>query len=141
MKSKKVNPHIIKNYQLAKKVLNNITIKDNMSHYQLKVPEVLFISLLCEKFNSFKYYIEYKYKDFSSLVPNKKRYYRILEKLEKKEIVVIIDKAKNQHSIYNKLYFTIDFICNVCGEEFGNLYEQWLSWRTHIEENKENEDE
>ena len=123
----KDNPYIIRNYQLMKKIFSNIITSSSVAYYKLKVPEVLFINLLCERFNSFRYYIEYRYEDFSHLI-SKRSFHRILDRLENENIVNIVDKAKNKHSI-SKLYFTEKFINKLCGEEFGELYSHWLEWR------------
>ena len=114
---------IIRNFQLMKNIFDNNDIL--VTYYKLTKKEICLIQELCMKHHSYKAFIECNPKDFSL---SHKSLYRVLNKLENKNVLNIVSKPSNQYSLI-QVYFTIKFIQIVCDEEFADLYEKWLAWR------------
>ena len=115
--------YIIRNFQLMKNIFDNTNVL--VTYYKLTKKEISIVQELCMKHNSFKPYIECKIEDFRV---SRKSFYRALDKLNNENVLNVVNKPKNQHSVL-QVYFTTKFIENVCDEEFANLYKQWLTWR------------
>ena len=116
-------PYIIRNFQLMKQIFDNTDIL--VTYYKLTKKEISIVQELCMKHNSFKAYIECKIEEFSI---SRKSFYRILDKLENKNILNVVNRPRNQYSSL-QVYFTAKFIQIIGDEEFADLYGKWLTWR------------
>lgn len=123
------NSYIVRNFQLMKNIFDNLDMLT--INYKLSKKEVSIVQELCIKHNSFKFYIECNVDDFNI---SRKSFYRIIDKLENKNILKIVSRPKNQYSIL-KVYFTVKFIQIVCDSDFADLYEKWLYQRKECTNN------
>lgn len=121
---------IIRNFDLTKKIFDNIDILT--TYYKLSQRDINTISILLSYHNSYNAYIEMKMKNFNL---SRRLIYRSLDKLKEKNIIHIVSRPRNQYQLL-KLYFTIDFVMNIGGEEFGSLYKKWLEWQMSYKEEK-----
>lgn len=126
-------PILIRNFNLIKDLFDNLDVLT--TRYKLRQRDIDIIHKLLTKHTTYNAYIIVK---TSELIKSRRTAYRALEKLEEKNIITIVERPSNQYSRL-KLYFTVDFINEVSGEDTATLYEQWLEWQKEFKNEKGDE--
>lgn len=123
---------LIRNFELLKEIFDHLEILSR--NYNLNRRDINIIQQFCMNHNSYNAYISIKMKNFTE---TRRVIYRCIEKLEEKNVIVVANRPINQYTSLD-VYFTTDFINNVCSEEFADLYSKWLDWQ--LEFKKKGED-
>lgn len=119
---------LIRNFNLMKRIFDNLDVLTTF--YKLSQRDINIIHVLLTKHTTYNAYIEIKTSEFSE---NRRVVYRAIDKLENENIITVKERPTNQHSCL-RLYFTVVFIKNVCGEDFAEQYEKWLDWQKSFKE-------
>lgn len=125
---------IIRNYELLKRIFDELDVLN--TYYKLNQRDIGIVQLLCMKHCSYNAYIQVKTSEFKE---SRRVIYRSLDKLENENILTVISRPRNQHE-FLEVYFTVAFIKRVCGEDFAQLYENWLNWQKEFKLKGEEDD-